>query len=181
MRSVVRTTPADKVARNRVCGVPGQALARVCVLAISLVTLAAPMGCRRAESPLFKQGKDAFTGAVPLRAHMVGHSTELPPAVVRCQNCHQTQNPTPPGAPSARVAPSAERPSDSFGPTLNRGTLTTARRRRGGPPSTYDAAAFCRVLKEGVDPAHVIIPMTMPRYLMTQGECDALWEYLVNQ
>jgi Cytochrome c len=147
--------------------------------AVLLAALAGSLGCQTRESPLVKQGKAAFTGSVPLKAHMVGHTTELPPSAVRCQNCHQTG----PAPASATPAPtvSSERPSDSFGPILNRSALTEARRRRGGPPSKYDAAAFCRLLKDGVDPAHVIIPMTMPRYQLSQQECDALWEYLLSQ
>jgi hypothetical protein len=147
--------------------------------ALAAVALTGSLACKPEPSPLAKQGKDAFSGVVPLKAKMVGHETELPASVVRCQNCHQTTSPAP--APSGSAVPSTGRPADSFGPVLNRAALTEARVRRGGPPSKYDSAAFCRLLKDGVDPAHVIIPMTMPRYSLSQRECDALWEYLIHQ
>jgi hypothetical protein len=148
--------------------------ARAVIGALAVVSV----GCERAENPRVQQGKASFRGDVPLEAHMAGHTTLLPTSVVRCKNCHQTTAPAP---SSFAQATGGERPGQSFGPILNRATLTEARRRRGGPPSKYDASTFCRLLNEGVDPAHVIIPMTMPRYRASQDECDALWEYLVSQ
>ena len=51
-------------------------------------------------------------------------------------------------------------------------------RRRGGPPSRYDAAGLCTLLRSGVDPAHVIILRTMPRYDINDADCQSLWLHL---
>ena len=142
-----------------------------------LMTWLGASACSRPESPLVRRGKEAFTGAVPLKAHMVGHDTALPPSVVRCQNCHsrQAQSPVASAVPSAGASP-----ADSFGPPLDRASLTQPRKRRGGPASSYDSTSFCSLLRDGIDPAHVMIPTTMPRYVVSQEECAALREYLTQ-
>jgi hypothetical protein len=33
-------------------------------------------------------------------------------------------------------------------------------------------------MREGIDPAWVVIPQTMPRYAFTDQECGALWAFL---
>ena len=109
-------------------------------------------------------GRALFSGAWPLAAHIAGQDFALPRDAATCANCHESDP--------------ASRPSQSFGPPLGRPTLTRARARRGGPRSTYDGVTLCRALREGIDPAQVIIPQTMPRYAFTDQQCQALWAFL---
>jgi hypothetical protein len=122
------------------------------------------------------EGRRLFFGELPLDGRIVGQDEPLPQEAVRCANCHEeSPRPTP--------APSASGPLDNtttLGPALNRTALTSLAPRRGGPPSSYDAKSFCRVLTEGIDPAHVMIPQTMPRYRVTTDQCEALWTYLTT-
>lgn len=140
------------------------------------LTSFAAIACARADPLVVQRGKDLFAGAVPLKARMVGHDSDLPPGAVRCRNCHQTV-----ARPATSATPPGARPRDAFGPVLNRFSLTNPVRRRGGPPSTYDERAFCRVLRDALDPAHVMLPTTMPRYTLSDPDCHALWTYLVSQ
>ena len=114
-------------------------------------------------------GRDLFSGAVPLRGAIVGHGTALPPAATRCANCHAPVKVTPSGPASSAA---------SFGPLLTRVYLTSSIARRGGPPSRYDTVAFCRLLRQGVDPAYVIVARAMPRYDISDEDCGALWKFL---
>ena len=128
--------------------------------------------------PAVAAGKALFDGSVPLKARMVGHETDLPPSAVRCANCHTRQGP-PPAAASARglaALPGAS-PRDIYAAALSRAALLQDRPRRGGPPSCYDQAAFCRVLRDGIDPASVIVTQTMPRYSVSEQECHDLWTF----
>lgn len=112
-----------------------------------------------------ERGRALFHGELRLTARMVGHADTLPQDAVRCRNCHSKQS----GVSDA---------AQDFAPLLNAHTLLAAQPRRGGPPSKYDVKALCRVLREGVDPAHVMIQQAMPRYSVSDGECEALWSYL---
>lgn len=103
-------------------------------------------------------GAEWFDGRRPLVARIAGHDEALPPLASRCSNCHAG-----PGA---------------VGGELNRATLAGLRPRRGGPPSRYDAARLCRLLREGIDPAHVMVPREMPRYTIDDEACAALWSHL---
>ncbi|MCU0684753.1 MAG: hypothetical protein MUF34_21320 [Polyangiaceae bacterium] len=114
------------------------------------------------------RGQTLFRGETPLTAMMVGHTQALPPDAVRCTNCHQPE-----------AAPTRER-TENFAPKLGPLGLTRPVARRGGPPSRYDARSFCRLLRDGIDPAHVMIPQTMPRYTLSNADCEALWAYLVT-
>ena len=67
-----------------------------------------------------------------------------------------------------------------MGPTLSAATLTGLLPRRGGPASRFDEAALCRLLREGIDPAHVLLPKTMPRYAIDDADCRALWTWLTR-
>ena len=120
-----------------------------------------------AEGPMssLERGRALFHAELPLTARMVGHSDMLPQDAVRCRNCHSKQ----PGTGDA---------AQDFAPLLNAHTLRSALARRGGPPSRYDARALCQVLREGIDPAHVMIQQAMPRYSVSDAECEALWTYL---
>lgn len=131
-----------------------------------------------------RRGKELFTGAVSLRARMTGHETDLPPEVVRCINCHRLPSDTPAPSssklpePSSSLRGSESAPIEALAPDLSSQRLTQAVPRRGGPASRYDAQSFCSVLRFGVDPAHVMIPQTMPRYTLTEQECQELWAYV---
>lgn len=109
-------------------------------------------------------GRALFSGARPLAAHVAGQDFALPQDAAICTNCHQSDQ--------------ASGPPQSFGPPLTRRTLTRALARRGGPRSTYDGVTLCRALRDGIDPAQVIIPQTMPRYAFTDQQCQALWAFL---
>lgn len=106
-------------------------------------------------------GQRWFNGAMPLQARMVGHAQDLPAAAAACINCH--------GASAS---------NERFAVALNRNWLTQPQARRGGPVSRYDAKSFCRVLREGIDPAWVVVNQTMPRYEVTDLQCRALWMHL---
>ena len=103
-----------------------------------------------------------------LQGRMTGHAEALPALATRCSNCHLQ-----PGADTSKLGPDKR-----FGPVLTAEHLLQAKARRGGPPTVFDEASFCRVLREGLDPAMVIIDQTMPRYSATPAQCTDLWNYL---
>jgi hypothetical protein len=121
-----------------------------------------------AGSDAAARGRSLFDGAAALHGTIAGHARELPPPGARCINCH-----------GAGAQPAAQ-PAAAFGPALTRGQLTQALPRRGGPPSHYDEATFCRLLRTGVDPAYVLITRSMPRYALPDEDCRALWAYLAG-
>ena len=125
------------------------------------------------EVALQAQGRQLFhgeastLGAMPGR--LAGHGDDLPALATRCSNCHTS------GA-------GADTPSKTleFAPRLNRQGLTQPLSRRGGPPSAYDAVSLCKLLREGIDPAWVMVRQEMPRYAATDAQCLALWTFLVS-
>ena len=100
-----------------------------------------------------------------LPGRLAGHASDLPPQATRCVNCH---------AAGGAAAPATA----AFGPSLGPATLTRAVSRRGGPPSRYDAASLCRLLRDGIDPAWVMVDAAMPRYAVSDAQCEALWARL---
>jgi hypothetical protein len=110
----------------------------------------------------------ADSAAMVLRGRLAGHPGHLPPEATRCVNCHAT------GASAARPA------AVSFGPSLDATLLVRALPRRGGPPSRYDADSLCRLLREGIDPAWVVVDASMPRYDISDAQCEALWMRLAR-
>ena len=112
-------------------------------------------------------GRSAFVGERPLVARLPGHSLDLPAEAVRCVNCHASST----GASGQAT----------FAPLLTSRYLNELRSRRGGPGSRYDAASFCRLLREGLDPAGVMINTAMPRYTLSPQGCEDLWAYLGTQ
>jgi hypothetical protein len=117
------------------------------------------------------RGRQLFDGDLALPARIVGQDFALPAQASRCVNCH--------GASRGNAA-SSSAATQQVGPALTPSALTDAVRRRGGPPSRYDAASLCTLLRSGVDPAHVIIQRTMPRYQITDADCGSLWLHLTN-
>lgn len=114
-------------------------------------------------------GRALFEGSAPLAGRLAGHERDLPAAATRCINCHRRDT-APPG--------SSGNDTRSYGPRLDAQALVAPRPRRGGPPSRYDAAALCRLLRDGVDPAWVLIDRAMPRYRASDAECEVLWRFL---
>lgn len=118
-------------------------------------------------------GERLFKGETPLAARIWGHESDLPAHASRCTNCHARAAP-PPGASAASG------PATPLGPTLSAASLTSLQRRRGGPPSRFNEASFCRLVRTGVDPSDVLLPRVMPRYTLSDGQCHDLWQYLSN-
>jgi hypothetical protein len=112
-------------------------------------------------------GGQLFVGDVALKGHVTGDDTSLPSDAVRCANCH--------------VEREGSGPSERFGPALDASSLLRPVRRRGGPASSYDPVSFCRLLREGIDPAQIVIPKAMPRYIVSEQECQALWTYVTSR
>ena len=114
------------------------------------------------------RGRAIFLGREPIKGRVRGHQSDLPSSVVVCHNCHLTGAP-PPG--------SLSRPA----PRIDRSSLLEARGRRGGPPSSYDRAAFCKLLRTGVDPAYVLVVREMPVFDIDDAQCEGLWRYLTDE
>lgn len=110
-----------------------------------------------------RRGERLFHGEEPLRGAIVGHDDALPAHASKCVNCHDLA--------AGRQA--------KYGSILRRAALLEAAARRGGPPSRYEAGSFCRLLRTGIDPAHIIILRAMPRYEIDDAQCLALWNYLI--
>jgi len=149
---------------------------------------------RQAEATLqIEAGARLFDGRAPLRARIDGHAETMTASAVVCANCHL------PGAAAAAVTTSAATLAASsatsstasstaaaavtqsaIGPVLDNGDLTRLLARRGGPPSRFDEAAFCRLLRTGEDPAGVLLPKVMPRYELDDAQCGQLWRFLAR-
>lgn len=106
------------------------------------------------------QGRAMYDGQKALSGQVIGHDDALPAAAARCINCHEG--------------------STAIAPRLDASLLLKPQARRGGPPSRYDEAAFCRLLRDGLDPAFVQLPREMPRYAIETPDCNALWTYLTR-
>ena len=120
-----------------------------------------------------QQGRRLFEGQTDLAGRIRGHADPLPPASLRCANCH---------ARATVSAPAASRPqftgTQAFGPALTSGWLIESRSRRGGPPSAYTAGRLCTALREGLDPNQVFMARNMPIYQLTDRDCEHLWAFL---
>lgn len=120
------------------------------------------------------RGAELFDGSAPLSGRLSGHDELLPAEAVRCSNCHELET-----AKRTRRSALSSTPVENVGPLLGPSSLTRAAKRRGGPPSLYTEQTFCRLLREGVDPAQIVIPQLMPRYELGEKDCEALWNHLV--
>ncbi len=121
-----------------------------------------------------ERGRAAFHGDSTLSGRVVGHSIALPRQASRCQNCHETRA----GAPLSAGGNGNAVGGEPFAAPLDRKWLRSPRSRHGGPLTTYDTAAFCTLLRTGVDPGHVMISPLMPRYDISDGQCADLLTYL---
>lgn len=138
-------------------------LGGVCVLAQTATAGA----CDNFGDDADAAGCHMFFGETPLQGAVVEHGRPLPPEVVVCANCHLEDTRSISGGSGA--------------PFLSRSMLTEPLRRRGGPPSQFSAASFCRLLRTGVDPVYIVISRKMPRYVLDDEQCLDLWQYLLEQ
>lgn len=118
-------------------------------------------------NPAASNGEALYRGKVPLQGNIREQQDMLPPEAIRCANCHDA-------AANPRVA-------TTQAPHLDSDLLLTFHQRRGGPPSKYDQAAFCRVLRTGIDPASILISREMPVYQISDAQCASLWTYLSGE
>lgn len=116
---------------------------------------AAGLDAPAAGRALYERG----IGAAPLAGRSFG--VELAAAAAACANCHR--DPRRGGGESGIVAPPL--------------AWAALAQRSAGRPG-YDAAAFARALREGVDPGGRALHALMPRYRIGEGDLDALGAYL---
>ncbi|MGJ7485764.1 hypothetical protein ACSFA2_10910 [Variovorax sp. LT2P21] len=141
----------------------------VIVMAL-LLALATTVWVARNVTATEARGARLFDGREPLTATLSGHATPLPARTARCSQCH-----------AGPVTPLAANGWPALpGPPLDSQHLRAALSRRGGPPVAYDLSTFCRTLREGIDPAHVMLPRTMPRFDIDDTRCEALWTHLTG-
>lgn len=123
-----------------------------------------------------RRGGRLFTGEAPLDASLRGHDQVLPPDALRCSNCHVVDVSAGAGLAAQGASAAAASPAP---PRLGAQALLQPQRRRGGPPSSYSAQSFCRLLRSGIDPAQVYTAQTMPNYRISDADCMALWAFLM--
>jgi hypothetical protein len=134
-------------------------------IAIGLALLAlTPLARGEAACERADLGCAIFSGQHPMSAHLRDDDRPLPSWTTRCVNCHT-------GTSKA----------SAFAPPLTHDALLGATSRRGGPISHYDATSFCRAVKDGIDPAGVLLGKSMPHYRMTDAQCMALWRFVVRR
>jgi cytochrome c553 len=136
------------------------------LLASSLILAAASTTSIAAHPASAAHGAALYRGKAPLQGKIRGHDDQLPPEAIVCANCHNAKADTRlPGTPA---------------PDLTRALLLEARPRRGGPPSSYNQASFCRLLRTGADPGYILIAREMPAYDLTDEQCASLWTFLLE-
>ena len=118
------------------------------------------------SSDSFRRGYAIFHGEEALAGKIRGHDEGLPTEAVRCSNCHEAT-----GGRLTRVV----------APHLDRSLLLGYSQRRGGPPSRYDAASFCKLLRTGTDPAFIMIAREMPVYDFDEAQCNSLWTFFTEK
>jgi hypothetical protein len=132
-------------------------LAKILLLALALGGSAAAQ-----DSEL---GLALYEGKVGIAATLRGHAQPLPSGLSRCISCHE-----PSREPTQGQA--------IFAMRLDKKSLTEASKRRGGPPTRYERASFCRTLRTGIDPAEVLLHKSMPLFVLSEEQCTALWDHL---
>jgi hypothetical protein len=113
-----------------------------------------------------RRGYALFHGQEALAGRIRGHDEGLPAEALRCANCHE--------ATSRRLTGVAA-------PHVDRSLLLEYRQRRGGPPSRYDAASFCKLLRTGADPVFIVIAREMPVYDLNEAQCNSLWTFFTEK
>ncbi len=114
-----------------------------------------------------ERGARLFNGEEALSGRIRGHGETLPPEAVRCVNCHGADA----NAGLGRAA----------APRIDEARLVEFHQRRGGPPSRYDEATFCKLLRTGVDPAQILVARSMPTYELDADQCGSLWSFLTGK
>jgi hypothetical protein len=128
-----------------------------------------------------QRGAAIFYGEIDVPGHLDGHNLVLPTLATRCANCHEEINTTPSPTPNTtpNTTPNNTTPSSTpFAHTLTSEHLQTPQTRRGGPPSVFNAQRLCTLLRTGIDPVHIVISTTMPRYHLTDAQCEDIWAFL---
>jgi mono/diheme cytochrome c family protein len=118
-----------------------------------------------------ERGRAVFFGATGLPARLAGHAVPLPSLATRCVNCHQAIDAASPAAAGGRP----------FATPLDRARLAFPRSRHGGPPTAYDLASLCALLRTGVDAGHVVVSTVMPRYQVSDAGCGDVHAYLMSR
>ena len=147
------------------CATAGVYLIGMCMLSAAATAQTTSVQAASAQEE-YLHGEALFSGTIDLHGRMYTHVAEMPPAVVRCSNCHAVAD----GPGVAR----------SLAPRLTHNLLLLRRTRRGGPPTNYNRNDFCTLLRRGVDPGFVMISVEMPRYTIDDANCRALWRYLIE-
>ncbi|WP_368623221.1 hypothetical protein [Paraburkholderia sp. BR13444] len=141
-------------------------LSRRTAARVALMLGLASIMCVAHAAPLCEPkdlGCAIFNGQRSVAAQLRDDDHLLPGSTTRCANCHSQT-----GA------------ADAFAPPLTARTLFPAKSRRDGPASSYDQATFCRALREGIDPANVLLRKAMPHYRISDSECAALWHFVTR-
>lgn len=142
--------------------------AGVRLLRPSLLLLGAAVAAKASSADASERAAAIFAEGRHVQATLRGDDQALPADTMRCRNCHE-------GA--GHRLPDARRAAEA-GPPLTAATLVVPRSRRGGPPSRYDQGSFCRLLRQGIDPADIVVRRTMPIYRIEPSDCAALWRLL---
>jgi hypothetical protein len=114
------------------------------------------------------RGERLFDGREPVAATLAGHTASLPPQLAACIACHGGA--AAPSSLEVRVAP-------PLGCTL----LSRRHDKQGEPPLLYERESFCRTVRTGSNPNYVMLGREMPRFDLSQAQCDALWIYLTTR
>lgn len=117
-------------------------------------------------------GKRLFHGVDRLPLAPGNLASALPPQFSACIACHSAATPA-----QGALARNLE---TKQAPPLNRASLLHTRARRGGPPFAFDRTTFCATVQSGVDPQAIIMRKTMPRFVLSDAQCTALWAYLTG-
>jgi len=139
-------------------------VAVVAVVAFVAVVAIAPLARAQTACDPADMGCAIFNGQHPMTAHLRDDERPLPSFATRCVNCHVGTSTKP-----------------AFAPPLTHDALLGVASRRGGPLSHYDATSFCRAVKDGIDPAGVLLRKSMPHYRIADTECQALWQYVMHR
>lgn len=123
------------------------------------------------ESSPISAGRRLFFGELPLVGTIVGQRLPLPAKAAVCANCHTGDS----------VVTSSRTSGPPGPPALSRLGLLELQERRGGPPSQFSEHSFCRMLRTGIDPAYIMISRRMPRYAVSDEQCQNLWDYLMEE
>lgn len=113
------------------------------------------------------RGEQLYRGQIPLAAKLEASEDELAPAATRCMNCH--------GPDGHGIAEAGAK-----GTNITGAALITRQPRRNGPATAYSLATFRIALRNGHDPANIILARAMPRYTISDVDTLALWQFLLK-